>query len=85
MVKRNAQKNKMEDPHAVLALSILYEAKKDAQMWNDFVDEWGEKRDNYDSHGVALWVMGWINKHRTQAIDMGISENKIKSLIEEVK
>ncbi len=76
MVKRNAQKARINDPYITLALSILYAAKQDAQMWNDCVKEFGEDRNSYNSLDVAYWVMSWIKRHGQQSKEMGIDIDK---------
>ena len=68
------------DPYINLALDILLDAKEDAQMWLDCVEEFGENRGNYNSLAVAQWVMEWLKTHPDQTKTMGICKGDMKLL-----
>ena len=82
MAKERIDKTK-GDPHINFAMSILLDAKRDAQMWMDYVEEFGEPDRNITGQlllDTASWVIDWIKQHKKQRKGMGISKDKVNKL-----
>ncbi len=79
-MKHPIHKKASEDGVVVFALSILYDAKQDAQMWNEFNEEFPNWNPSHTGSVVGEWVGEWLARHPKEARLKGISRADVKAM-----